>query len=75
MEVARRLVVDLGIDNLEQRELVVDAAGDGGRAEQEMRQCGGVGQGIAEGRSRRGMWSNDGGGVWYGGGARAIEHM
>jgi hypothetical protein len=69
MEVARRLVVDLGIDNLEQRELVVDAAGDGGRAEQEMRQCGRVGQGIAEGRSRRGMWSNDGGGVWYGGGA------
>jgi hypothetical protein len=76
MEVARRLIVDLGMDNLEQRELAVDAAGDGG--EGRSRRCGsaeGWSRGIAEGRSRRGMWSGDGGGVWYGGGARAIEHM
>jgi hypothetical protein len=45
MEVARRLAVDLGMENLEQQELTVDAAGDGGRAKQEMRQCGRAEQG------------------------------
>jgi hypothetical protein len=58
----------------EQQELVVDAARDGRRVEQEMWQCGRTEQGIKEGQSRRGMWSGGGGGIWSDGRGRAIEH-